>query len=173
MPKTLPAGLITVTKNDFFTYVTPEAGGATHRWAVQVWNTQSSGWNFEIHTGGTFKVGPKTETNTFHKKHLVTLPPGKTMAEKARSIADKRSSKFGDAAAARNKKSNAIMQAIKKNTPIITNSKQQTNDARETAAEHYFPKGYGNKWGHVDTLTFIDCSAFNSSAELAASLQTR
>ncbi len=168
MPKSLPEGLVTVTKNKFFTYIGPKEGGAAHRWAVQVWNTQSGGWNFEIHTGGTFKVGSKIETNTFHKKHLVTLSTGKTLDDKSANIAGKRSTNFSETTTARNKKSNSIMQAIKKEMPITTDTKQQTSEARSAAAKHYFPKGYGNKLNNVDTLTFIDCSMFTSSVDLAS-----
>ena len=93
-PATLPpTGVTVVTKNDFFTYI-QGASGASHRHAVQVWTVAEQGWTFNIYTGGIYDFAGKKETNTFHKKHLVTLSGTATLAAKAQSIYEKRTINF-------------------------------------------------------------------------------
>lgn len=163
---TIPTGITTVTKNPFFTYIKSNAGGAEeHRSAVQVWNVTASGWSFSIYTGGTYTFDGKTQTNTFHKKHLITLTGTTTIDVKASSMFTKRTTAIEGTNTKRNKKAGEFVTGIK--SGLTTGSaKEKTDEARKEQPKFYLQKGYGNKMTG-NTLTIIDCSAFPSWTELA------
>lgn len=164
-PATLPpTGVTVVTKNAFFTYI-EGASGASHRHAVQVWTVAEQGWTFNIYTGGIYDFAGKKETNTFHKKHLVTLSGTATLAAKAQSIYEKRTINFQATTMSRNQRAAPYVTGIKSNLPTGSPS-EKTNQARTMQADLYMPKGYGNKLSGT-ALTVIDCSAFADWTTLA------
>jgi hypothetical protein len=165
-----PDGITIVTKNDFFTYIKADKGDA-HRSSVQVWNVSSEAWSFQIYTGGDYQFpGPngtlKKETNTFHKKHLVTLSGTATIGDKAKSILTKRTSAFEATAQTRQKRATDYVSSIKSKLTTGTPN-EKTTTARATQADIYSVKGYGNKLTTSTKLTVIDCSQFASGNELA------
>jgi len=162
---TIPTGITTVTKNQFFTYIKSDVKGAEeHRSSVQVWNVPASGWTFIIYTGGTYTFNGKTETNTFHKKHLITLS-GTKLKVKAKSIFNKRTDDFQATNEKRTKNSQDMTKGILSGLTTGTNSEKRS-EAQKESPKYYLPKGYGNKMTG-NTLTIINCSAFPSWAELA------
>lgn len=159
-------GVQAVVKNAFFTYIKSDTGLKAHRQAVQVWNSSSSGWTFEIYLGGSYNFNGKSETNTFHKKHLVTLGVGRAIADKAKSIFEKRTINISTVNSKRNTTAGEFVSGYKSELPDNMSGKEKTNAARLLQQEAYYQKGYGNKMTG-DTLSVIDCSAFAGVDDIA------
>jgi len=72
------SGVVTVTRTDYFTYITDGNDEVTFRAKDQVWNVRVAGIDYTIHVAGpNAQPAFAGQYNAFAKKHLLTLAGGK------------------------------------------------------------------------------------------------